>query len=44
MNEFDKKDESVRNEIYSKPVRAGKITYFFDVKPEQRLLSHDYGK
>ncbi len=32
MNEFDKKDESVRNEIYSKPVRAGKRTYFFDVK------------
>ncbi len=29
MTDFDKKD---REEIFSKPVRAGKRTYFFDVK------------
>ena len=29
MEEFDRKE---RDEIYSRPVRAGKRTYFFDVK------------
>lgn len=29
MSDFDRRD---KEEIYSKPVRAGKRTYFFDVK------------
>ena len=29
MEEFERKE---RDEIYSRPVRAGKRTYFFDVK------------
>ncbi len=36
---FDKKGENVRNdreEIFSKAVRAGKRTYFFDVKATRR--------
>lgn len=36
---FDKKGETVRNdreEIFSKAVRAGKRTYFFDVKATRR--------
>lgn len=32
MEEFEKKDRKDRDEIYSKAVRAGKRTYFFDVK------------
>lgn len=35
-----------RDEIYSKPVRAGKRTYFFDVKATRNndSLSNDYWK
>lgn len=36
MGEFDNKD---REEVYSKKVRAGKRTYFFDVKSTR---SNDY--
>lgn len=34
MENYEKKDgiENERDEIYSKPVKAGKRTYFFDVK------------
>ena len=42
MEDFDKNEESLdndskfREEIYSKAVRAGKRTYFFDVKSTRR--------
>ncbi|NCO56127.1 MAG: PUR family DNA/RNA-binding protein [Bacteroidetes bacterium] len=39
MEENDKHDENLQNErenIYSKSVRAGKRTYFFDVKATRR--------
>jgi hypothetical protein len=39
MDEYDKKDGSDkrdREEIYSKAVRAGKRTYFFDVKATRK--------
>lgn len=42
MEDFDKNDErfgndgKFRDEIYSKAVRAGKRTYFFDVKSTKR--------
>ena len=39
MEEFDKKDETEvqdREEIFSKVVRAGKRTYFFDVKATRK--------
>lgn len=36
MGEFDNKD---REEVYSKKIRAGKRTYFFDVKSTR---SNDY--
>ncbi len=39
MEEFDKKDEmdvQDREEIFSKVVRAGKRTYFFDVKATRK--------
>ena len=39
MEEFDKKDEieiKDREEIFSKVVRAGKRTYFFDVKATRK--------
>ena len=36
MDDFDKRDNE---EIYSKKVRAGKRTYFFDVKSTK---AHDY--
>lgn len=39
MEEFDKKDEmqvQEREEIFSKVVRAGKRTYFFDVKATRK--------
>jgi len=42
MEDFDKKEEMMENdskfreEIYSKAVRAGKRTYFFDVKSTRR--------
>jgi len=32
MEDIEKKDRKDRDEIYSKAVRAGKRTYFFDVK------------
>lgn len=32
MEEFDNKNDRQRDEVYSKKVRAGKRTYFFDVK------------
>ncbi|MGD0710876.1 MAG: DUF3276 family protein [Bacteroidales bacterium] len=32
MEEMDNKEKSQREEIFSKAVRAGKRTYFFDVK------------
>jgi hypothetical protein len=32
MEEFDNKQDRQRDEVYSKKVRAGKRTYFFDVK------------
>lgn len=32
MEEFDYKSDRQRDEVYSKKVRAGKRTYFFDVK------------
>lgn len=32
MEDIEKKDRNDRDEIYSKAVRAGKRTYFFDVK------------
>lgn len=32
MEDIEKKDHTDRDEIYSKAVRAGKRTYFFDVK------------
>jgi len=35
MDGFDKKDRE-REEIYSKAVRAGKRTYFFDVKATRK--------
>ena len=38
-------DQQDREEIYSKPVRAGKRTYFFDVKHERRRsLFNDHRK
>ncbi|MDP4184656.1 MAG: DUF3276 family protein [Bacteroidota bacterium] len=38
MESIDKKEESdnIKDEIYSKAVRAGKRTYFFDVKATRR--------
>ncbi len=37
MEGFDKKDNrKVRDDIFSKSVRAGKRTYFFDVKATRR--------
>ena len=39
MEDFDKKDETEvqdRDEIFSKVVRAGKRTYFFDVKATRK--------
>ena len=39
MEELDKrggKDQNDREEIYSKIVRAGKRTYFFDVKATRK--------
>lgn len=32
MEEFDYKSDRQRDEVFSKKVRAGKRTYFFDVK------------
>ena len=39
MEEKENKDERQRDEVYSKAVRAGKRTYFFDVKSTR---SDDY--
>lgn len=36
MGEFDKKESAERDEIFSKAVRAGKRTYFFDVKSTRK--------
>lgn len=36
MEENEQKRENARDEIYSKAVRAGKRTYFFDVKSTRR--------
>lgn len=37
MEGFEKKDrENTRDEIFSKAIRAGKRTYFFDVKSTRR--------
>jgi len=39
MDELEKQDENQfadREDVYSKPVRAGKRTYFFDVKATRR--------
>ncbi len=36
MEEYKKKEGYDREEIYSKAVRAGKRTYFFDVKATRR--------
>lgn len=32
MEEFDNRSDRQRDEVYSKKIRAGKRTYFFDVK------------
>lgn len=32
MEDFDKRSDNQREEVYSKKIRAGKRTYFFDVK------------
>jgi hypothetical protein len=56
MEEHDKMEPRDREEIFSKPVRAGKRTYFFDVKStrssdlyititeSKRRFSNDSGK
>ena len=36
MEEFEKNDSLERDEIFSKAVRAGKRTYFFDVKSTKK--------
>ncbi len=36
MDEFEKKEGYEREEIFSKAVRAGKRTYFFDVKATRK--------
>jgi hypothetical protein len=36
MGEFEKKESQEREEIFSKAVRAGKRTYFFDVKATRK--------
>ncbi len=36
MEEFEKNDSLERDEIFSKAVRAGKRTYFFDVKSTRK--------
>jgi len=36
MGEFEKSDSLERDEIFSKAVRAGKRTYFFDVKSTRK--------
>ncbi|OQY05078.1 MAG: DNA-binding protein [Bacteroidetes bacterium 4572_117] len=36
MNEFEKNEGYEREEIFSKAVRAGKRTYFFDVKATRK--------
>ena len=36
MEGYEQKRENVRDEIFSKAVRAGKRTYFFDVKSTRR--------
>ncbi len=36
MGEFEKKESQEREEIFSKAVRAGKRTYFFDVKSTRK--------
>jgi len=36
MGEFEKKESHEREEIFSKAVRAGKRTYFFDVKSTRK--------
>ena len=36
MGEFEKKENIEREEIFSKAVRAGKRTYFFDVKSTRK--------
>ena len=36
MGEFEKKGSQEREEIFSKAVRAGKRTYFFDVKSTRK--------
>lgn len=36
MDNYDTTDPRDRGELYSKPVRAGKRTYFFDVKPTRK--------
>jgi len=36
MEEFEKKEGYEREEIFSKAVRAGKRTYFFDVKATRK--------
>lgn len=36
MKEFEKKENQDREEIYSKAIRAGKRTYFFDVKSTRK--------
>ncbi|RLD84013.1 MAG: DNA-binding protein, partial [Bacteroidetes bacterium] len=36
MSEFEKNEGYEREEIFSKAVRAGKRTYFFDVKATRK--------
>jgi hypothetical protein len=43
MEEIENKDRD-REEIFSRAIRAGTRTYFFDVKSTVGVLYHHYGK